>query len=105
MTTHRHFSVLSPIDFLRDVSFEAGRAKKRVWAQAMEVEPGEKIDILLHALTEAAARGIDTRLQADNYSLLVTDGTFNYWPFVNASFRKHRNARIKKKLQMKHDLL
>lgn len=91
-----NFTVLTPLDFIKDVEQEAKKAKYRVWAQAMEVESGEVTETFLQVFRMAAKRGIDTRLHADYYSLLFTDGIFNYWPFVSSAFRRKRHQRLKK---------
>lgn len=101
---HDTFQVLTPLAFLNDVVQEASNAKKRVWMQAMEVEPGVYTDQLLEALQAAASRGVDARYHADWYSLLVTDGTFNYWPLVARQFRKERKRRQRKKRTLAKDL-
>lgn len=91
-----NFTVLTPLDFIKDVEQEAKNAKHRVWAQAMEVESGEVTETFLQIFRDAAKKGIDTRMHADYYSLLFTDGTFNYWPFVSTEFRRKRRKRLKR---------
>jgi phosphatidylserine/phosphatidylglycerophosphate/cardiolipin synthase-like enzyme len=90
MSTAFHFTVLNPLDFIKDVSDEAKHAKKRVWAQAMEIEPGDISDTFLSIFEAAAKKNLDTRLHADYFTLMVTDGTFNYWPVFSAKLRKHK---------------
>lgn len=101
MVTHEpQFTVLTPVEFVEDIQSRAPHASTRVWFQAMEVEPGEHTDILLKAAADAAKRGVDARFHADWYTMLVTDGTFNYWPFVSGSFRRQRVKRLQKKKAM-----
>lgn len=80
--TAKHFDVLTPLVFLKDIEAEAKKAKKRVWAQAMEVEPGKYSGRLLSLVENAAAQGLDARLNIDCYSLMVTDGVPNYLPVL-----------------------
>ena len=67
METAPHFTVLTPDEFIKDVASEAKKAKERVWAQAMDVEPGEIADSFFAIFPEAAKRGIDTRFHAANW--------------------------------------
>jgi cardiolipin synthase A/B len=95
-----HFTVLTPLDFIKDVAAEAKQARKRVWAQAMEVEPGEITDTFLAIFEAAAKKGIDTRLHADHFSLMVSDGIFNYLPLLPQRLQRKRD----KGQQTKHAL-
>ena len=92
-----HFTVLTPLAFIKDVQAEAEHARKRVWVQAMEVEPGDKTDSFIVILEKAVKKGIDTRLHADHYSLMVTDGIFNYLPVPSKTFTSRREDSIRAK--------
>lgn len=88
-----NFQVLTPHEFLEDVKIEAKEAKYRIWAQAMEVEPGEYTNQLLTTIEKKAEEGLDAKLHVDYYSLLVTNGAFNYLMYFNKKFahkEKHR---------------
>jgi len=99
-----HFTVLSPPRFIKDVKNEAKKATERVWGQAMEVKSGEVTETFLAIFRDAAKRGIDTRLHADYYSLLLTDGVFNYWPFVSPEFKTKRWEQRKKQQELAESL-
>jgi phosphatidylserine/phosphatidylglycerophosphate/cardiolipin synthase-like enzyme len=93
-------SVLEPLAFLADVEQEATRCKKRFYAQAMEVEGDEVTTRLFHAMSNAAKRGVDTRLNVDWYSLLMTDNAFNYLPAFSSKSSKKRTERQQKKKEL-----
>jgi cardiolipin synthase A/B len=103
MGTPTHFTVLTPYEFIEDVKSEAEKATKRVWAQAMDVEPGEISNGFFAVFQEAAKKGIDTRFHADCYSLMVTDGTFNYWPFVSHRLKQNRADKMKVKKRLAYE--
>lgn len=90
-----HFDVLTPIEFLQDIEHEAKSAKHRVWGQAMEVEPGIHASRLLNIVEEASENGLDARLNVDYYSLMVTDGLPNFFPFT-ASEKWRKRLKIRK---------
>lgn len=90
----KNFDVLSPHEFLEDIELEARSAKKRIYAQAMEVEPGEVSSRLLAIVEKAAESGLDARLNVDYYSLMVTDGLPNLFPFtISEKWRKRLRIR------------
>ncbi len=91
----KHFDVLSPMEFLTDIEQEAKFAKKRIWAQAMEVEPGEVVGRLLTIVENAAENGLDARMNVDYYSLMVTDGVPNFLPII-VSRKWRKRLRIRK---------
>lgn len=93
----KHFDVLSPLAFLEDIEHEAKSAKKRIWAQAMEVEPGEIASRLLNLVEEAGKIGFDARLNIDYYSLMVTDGLPNF-PLVLISGKWRKRLQAKKEV-------
>jgi cardiolipin synthase len=84
------FTVLTPLEFIDDVKQKAKQATRRVWGQAMDVEPGDISNTFFHIFQDSAEKGIDTRFHADYYSLMVTEGFFNYWPFVSPRRRRKR---------------
>lgn len=79
----RNFEILEPYAFLRDFTNEANKAKHRVWTQTMLFEPDDVIDTVGEQLKASARRGIDSKLNVDYFSLLVTDGKFNSMPSVS----------------------
>lgn len=91
----KHFDVLSPMEFLSDIEQEAKHAKTRIWAQAMEVEPGIHASRLLNLVEKASEDGLDARLNIDYYSLAVTDGLPNILPIV-VSGKWRKRLRIRK---------
>lgn len=99
-----NFQILMPEEFLEDVRSEAEHAKHRVWMQAMDVEPDAKVNTLLNLLFAAAEKKLDARLHADYFSLLITDGKFNYLPIFNKQERNTRDIRLEKKKTFFHDL-
>lgn len=94
----QQFAILPPLEFLKDVRYEAREATKRIYLQAMEVEPGELSSQLLETLEQGALKGLDTRLHVDHYSLLVTDGIFNYLPLFSKKKTKKRKERLKHRI-------
>ncbi|MBI4080434.1 MAG: phosphatidylserine/phosphatidylglycerophosphate/cardiolipin synthase family protein [Candidatus Levybacteria bacterium] len=97
MTTEGNFEVLEPLKFLEDIEKEARTAKKRIWAQAMEVEGGEITNRLLRIIADGAKKCLDSRLHVDYYTLMVTDGLFNYLAFAfdeKAHFRQQRKKQL-----------
>lgn len=93
----KEFTILPPLEFISDVQEEANKATKRIFLQAMEVESGEITDHLLNVLLEGSKKGLSTSLHVDYYSLLVTDGLFNYLPLLSPSKTKKRNKRLEKR--------
>lgn len=93
----KHFDVLSPLSFLEDIEHEAKSAKKRIWAQAMEVEPGDIANRLLYLVEKAGENGLDARLNIDYYSLMVTDGLPNF-PLVLMSERLRKRLQTRKEI-------
>lgn len=91
----KNFAVLSPLEFLEDIELEAKSAKKRVWGQAMEVEPGEFVNRLLCLIESAAEQGLDARLNVDHYSLIATDGI----PNILSVFGLKMNERLRLRKQ------
>lgn len=90
------FIVLSPLEFLKDVEEKAKQAKHRFFAQAMEVEPEKLSGKLFSSMIEAARRGVDTRLNVDYYSYLITGGVFNYLPASRSLAEKRRLSKQQK---------
>lgn len=97
MTTEGNFEVLEPLKFLEDIEKEARTATKRIWAQAMEVEGGEITNRLLKIIEDGAKKNLDSRLHVDYYTLMVTDGLFNYLAFA---FDEKAHIRQQKKKQL-----
>jgi len=90
------FVVLSPLEFLKDVEEKAIHAKHRFFAQAMEVEPEKLSGRLFSSMIDTAGRGVDTRLNVDYYSYLLTEGVFNYLPAVGKLAEKRRESKQQK---------
>ena len=68
-----NFAVLTPFEFLADFRLEAQNAKRRIFAQAMAIQAGHPGQVFFHVLEETAKRGIDTRLNIDHYSDLISE--------------------------------
>lgn len=85
-----NFQVLLPHEFLDDVAIEAKNAKYRVWAQSMDVVSGELTKKLFSILEKKSHEGLDSRLHIDYYSLLVSDGNFNYLMKFNKKFKNEK---------------
>jgi cardiolipin synthase A/B len=98
--TSPHFTVLKPAEFITDVRLEAEQARQRVWAQAMDVEPGEVADTFFHILLESRKRNFDTRFHIDYFSLMVTNGIFNYLPAISGKSRRNRRKKMAAKLKL-----
>jgi cardiolipin synthase len=64
------YAVIPPNDYLQDFAYEAKRAKKRVWVQAMYLQPGKIATTVSEILTSAAQKVIDTKLHIDWFGLL-----------------------------------
>lgn len=94
----KQFTILPPLSFIADVRKEAAKAQKRIYLQAMEVEPGPIANHLLEVLETGAEKKLDTKLHVDNYSLMVTDGVFNYVPIFSQQKRAERRERLKKRI-------
>ncbi len=90
------FTVLPPIEFLKDVEEKAKQAQHRFFAQAMEVEPEKLSGRLFSSMIEAAGRGVDTRLNVDYYSYLLTEGVFNYLPAFGKLSERRRESKKQK---------
>ena len=78
-TPARNYDVLSPAAFLDDIEIESARAKKRVWTQAMYMNPGKVADRVCNILKSSASpsRGLDTRLHTDWFGQAITGGTLD----------------------------
>src|SRR5438128_896553 len=98
------YSVLRGEDLIRDVAYETTHAKHLIWAQAMDYEPGVITDRFTEILTKAAKRGLDAKLNIDYYSLIVTDGFFNYLPLFHKEKTLERKRKIIAKIQSIHNL-
>lgn len=72
--THPAFKLLTPFEFLADLSNQLTTASDRFYLQAMLVEADHVGFALTGLLKKAALRGLDSRLNADYYSLMVTNG-------------------------------
>ncbi len=68
-------TVLTGPEFLKDFSIEVQRAEKRVWGQAMAIYPSQSL--FLDAIRAANEKGLDTRLNVDWFTLLVSEGGIN----------------------------
>lgn len=90
------FVVLPPLEFLSDVEEKAKQAKQRFFAQAMEVKPEKLSGKLFSSMIDAAKRGVDTRLNVDYYSYLITEGVFNYLPASKSLAEKRRLSKQQK---------
>lgn len=94
----KQFTILPPLEFIADVTAEFRQAKKRIYLQAMEVEPGQITNHLLDLLVVGADKQLDARLHVDYYSLLVQDGMFNYLPLLSPKKAERRKKRIGKRI-------
>ncbi len=99
-----NFTVLTPQAFISDFREEASKSENRIWVQAMEVEPGKITDTFLQPLTDAAKRGVNVKLHADYYSLMVTDGKFNYLSSIYPGLTPEKHARLQAKKVMREKL-
>jgi phosphatidylserine/phosphatidylglycerophosphate/cardiolipin synthase-like enzyme len=81
-----NFQILTPHELLDDVVLEAKNAQHRIWAQSMDVASGNFTTKLFELLEQKAQEELDTRLHVDYYSLLVTNGSFNYFMKVHRRF-------------------
>lgn len=71
------FAVLNGFEFLADFRQETQRARHRVWGQAMAMEASHPGQLFFEAFRKASERGLDTRLNIDWFSLLVSEGGIN----------------------------
>ena len=105
----RHFDILDPFAFVKDVRTETHRAEKYVLAKAMHAELGHATGPFLDLLVKTAKRGVYTRLDLDDYSQSLTDAQFNLAiPFIKdpnekayRQFRKQMNNKFKQELRQK----
>jgi phosphatidylserine/phosphatidylglycerophosphate/cardiolipin synthase-like enzyme len=67
-----HGSVLDGAAFISDVLLEMSRASRRILVKTMFYRKGPLVDRLTAMLAQRAEDGIDTRLDADFYSRLIT---------------------------------
>jgi phosphatidylserine/phosphatidylglycerophosphate/cardiolipin synthase-like enzyme len=67
-----HGSVLDGAAFISDVLLEMSRASRRILVKTMFYRKGPLVDRLTAMLAQRAEDGIDTRLDADYYSRLIT---------------------------------
>lgn len=65
-----HFEVLTPLRFLYDLHLEVNQAKRRVWAQTMNLYSGYFADAIVSWCEDATLRGLDVRLNIDASSKL-----------------------------------
>jgi phosphatidylserine/phosphatidylglycerophosphate/cardiolipin synthase-like enzyme len=98
------YTVLKGEDFIRDVAYEASRAKHLVWGQTMDYEPGEITDRFTEVFSKAAKRGLDAKLNIDYYPLLMTDGLPNWVPLFNKERTIDRKRRLLAKIGSIHNL-
>lgn len=69
------FSLLTPDKFLEDITIEASKAKKRIWLQAMFLEPGDVANKLVKIYKNNHA---EKKLHIDYFGLLTSEGKFDY---------------------------
>ncbi len=98
------YSVLRGEDLIRDVSYEAARARHLIWAQSMDFESGDITDRFTAIFSKTANRGLDAKLNIDYYPLLLTDGMFNYFPLFNKEKETERKRRLLSRIQAIHNL-
>ena len=67
-----HGSVLGGAAFISDVLLEMSRASRRIYVKAFFYRKGPLVDGVTDMLAMRAQEGIDTRLNADYYSRLIT---------------------------------
>lgn len=93
-------SVLTPAEFIEDIKFEAKKAKKMIWMQAMFAEPGEVTRDLL-GIFQNADKSTDKRFYTDYFGLLTAEAGTNIFGqlfFFTKSGEKVRKNRIEKKV-------
>lgn len=99
-----NFEVLSPIKFKTEIQKAASQAKNKVWMQAMYFEPGNFATSIQDMLTSARQRGVDTRLQFDEYSIKVQQEIPNYFPTFGRKRRMEKRAILTNQLAAIDDL-
>lgn len=84
------FAVLTPFEFLADFRLEAQRAKHRVWGQAMSMQVGHPGGPLFHAFRDSAKRELDTKMNIDYFSRMVSQTGINWIGNLKSIGKKDR---------------
>lgn len=95
-----HFDVLTPYQLLDDVRREAITAQQRMFVQVMDVDAGHIPKGILALMEQATKRGVDTRLHVDYFTLMVTEGKFNYLAQLIPGEREWNQERKNAKVAM-----
>lgn len=75
--TAPNHAILTGFEFLQDIRLEAEKARNRVWGQAMSMQADHPGQLFFHVFEEAARKGLDSRLNIDHYSELVSNPGIN----------------------------
>ncbi|MEI6326919.1 MAG: phosphatidylserine/phosphatidylglycerophosphate/cardiolipin synthase family protein [Candidatus Roizmanbacteria bacterium] len=81
------FNIQEPTEFLQDFIMLTQKAKKRIWVQTMNFDPGPHIDVCVASLINAARRGVDVRINVDWIAERFYDGRFDTFPTLNTQRR------------------
>src|SRR5690349_13033488 len=91
------FEVQAPLDFLKSFNSYAKKAKRSIWIQSMNLDPGENVNTFVDSLINAAKRGLDVRVNVDWLAEKFYEGRFDTLPMLNirrsyavANFNKER---------------
>ena len=84
------YQVLNTVDYYLDQLREISLAVKRVWLQTMAFENSHFSDLLIHTLSQSAARNVDVRLALDAYTDYVFANTFNHLPLFSKIEHQHK---------------
>lgn len=89
--------VQSPQEFYNDFLEKIKKAKKRVWLQSMNLDPGEKVDEAVLEMAKKAKQGIDVHITVDWISEQYYQSRFDYLPNPNIKWQLEKRAFRKKR--------
>lgn len=81
------FKIQEPTEFLQDFIMLTQNAKRRIWVQTMNFDPGPHIDVCVSSLINAARRGVDVRINVDWIAERFYDGRFDTFPTLDTQRR------------------
>ena len=102
---NRNFELLTPAQFLHDFTESARIAQQRIWIQSMYMDPGNVANTVIGLLKDGKRNGLDTRLNLDAYSTMVTVDQVNYIPSLRHEMRVARHSLQLQKREMLNDLI
>ena len=71
------FEIQNPTEFFQSFKSYSSRAKKNIWIQTMNFDPGKYIDEIVQILIQAAKNGVDVRINVDWLAERFFEGKYN----------------------------